>query len=186
LTPPLLLAAALFFLAEGLLWRLAGVYAWLGRLPVFRTLEARIRTLPPYAALALFGTPAVALAPVKFLALYWLAGGHPTWGITTIAAAKIAGTALVARIYQLTRATLITLPWFAWCETQLLNAKKAAYAWWRSTFIGRLAREQWRAVRERFRAWRLRRRTWLARRWAAIRKRFNPAPPATASPDKRP
>lgn len=179
LTPPLLLLAALFFLAEGLLWRLAKFYAWIGQLPPFRGLEARIRRLPPYAALVLFAGPAIALAPVKFLALYWLAGGHPTLGISTIAAAKIAGTALVARIYQLTRETLITLRWFAWSEQRVFALRAAAFEWWRSTAVGRLAIARWQFAKTRFKAWReawrdtwrRRRASWLSLRWSAIRRR---------------
>ncbi len=164
LTPILLLAATLFFAVEELLWRLAAVFALLGKLPVFHQLEQLISSLPPYAALAVFALPAIALAPVKLLALYWLAGGHPALGITTIAVAKIAGTALVARIYQLTRAKLITLAWFAWCEAKVLALRAAAYALWRSLPIGRWIVQHWRG-------WRERSRSWVARRWAAIRRK---------------
>ena len=79
ITPPLLLLAALFFVAEGLLWRLAALYALLVQAAAVRQLESAVRQLPPYGALALFALPAISLAPIKFLALYWIAGGHPPW-----------------------------------------------------------------------------------------------------------
>lgn len=176
LTPPLLLLAALFFLIEGALWRLAACYAWLGKLPVFRQLEGGLTRLPPYGALAVFAIPSVCLAPIKFLALYWIAGGHPALGASTIVLAKIAGTALVARLYQLTRPALVTLRWFAWCEAHILQLRAHAYAWWRASALGRwmiwrwnVAREQWRAWRQR---WKKQSSFWLSARWAAIRRRW--------------
>jgi len=173
-TPPLLLLAALFFLVEGALWRLAGSYAWLGRLPVLRRLEQAIVALPPFGALVTFALPAIALAPIKLLALYWMAGGHPTLGIGTIVAAKVAGTALVARLYQLTRAALVTIAWFAWCEARLLDLRAAAYAWWRGSAVGRWLTWRWAAAREQFRQWRASWRSsgssWLGARWTAARR----------------
>lgn len=164
LTPILLVAATLFFVVEELLWRLAAIFAWLGKLPVFHQIEQWIAALPPASALAIFALPALALAPIKLLALYWLAGGHPGLGIGTIVVAKVAGTALVARIYQLTRAQLLTLAWFAWCEAKVLALRAAAYGLWRNFPIGRWIVQRWRA-------WRERGRSWMARRWAAIRRK---------------
>lgn len=169
LTPPLLALAALVIAAEELLWQLARVYAWLGRLPVFRQLEHWAGSLPPYGALVLFAFPSVALAPIKFLALYWIAGGHPILGGSTIVTAKIAGTAFVARLYQLTRPALISLDWFAWCEAKFLSLRAAAYRLWRESALGRFALSRVRSLREQFRRWRERRRHWLAQRWQAIR-----------------
>lgn len=171
LTPPLIVVAGTFFLIEELLWRLSGVYALLGRLPVFRQMERFTSTLPPYGALTVFAVPSVLLAPVKFLALYLLAGGHPAWGATTIIAAKVAGTALVARIYALTRPALVRLNWFAWLEAKVLAARHAIHEFWRTSLAGRV----FARLRLRFRAWRERRRSWIARRFAAIRQRFKPA-----------
>ncbi len=170
LTPPLLILATAFFLAEELLWRLAAVVALLGKLPVFRQLEQWLSHLPPYGALAVFGLPAVLLAPIKLLALYWLAGGHPALGIGVIALAKVAGTALVARIYQLTRASLLTLNWFARAEAAVLRVRAAAYALWLNTSLGR-----WLSTR--LHNWRARTRSWLARRFQAARRwlRLKPA-----------
>lgn len=102
ITIPLLAAAAVVIFFEEALWRLAKIYEWLGLLPLFHGIETWIRRLPPYPAMALFVGPAAALLPVKLLALYWLAGGHPVLGISTILSAKVLGTAAVARLFQLT------------------------------------------------------------------------------------
>jgi hypothetical protein len=169
ITPVLLAAVAMVIAAEELLWQLAKIYALLGKLPVFRAIENGIRRLPPYGALVLLGLPAVALAPVKLLAFYWLASGHALLGGGTIVTAKIAGTAFVARLYQLTRPALIQIPWFAWCEAQVLRLRASAYAVWADSAIGRLVTRRVHALREKLGAWRQRRRTWIARRWSALR-----------------
>ena len=54
LTPLLLVVATAFFLVEEVLWRLAAVFALLGKLPVLHQLEEWITRLPPYGALAIF------------------------------------------------------------------------------------------------------------------------------------
>jgi hypothetical protein len=158
ITYPLLLIALILLPVEEILWRLAGVLAIIGRLPLFRNLEAWIRGLPPYAALALFGTPALCLMPVKLLAWYWVAGGHPIFGIGTILTAKVAGTAVVARLFQLTQPQLLSIGWFAWAHGKVMALREAAYGLWWKTPAGRW----WRRTREA-------RRHWIHRRWDAIR-----------------
>jgi hypothetical protein len=129
------IAAILLFEEWG--WeRLAAILAWVGRLPGLRWIEGRIRTLPPYAALALFGIPLLTLLPVKLLALYWLGHGHKLLGIGVIIAAKLGGTAITARLFMLTQPTLMKLAWFArWFERwmrfkeRVLSRVKASKAW---------------------------------------------------------
>ena len=107
-------AAALLILFEEWGWEpLARLVGKLARLPVFAWLERRIAALPPYAALVVFFVPALALLPIKVLALYWISLGYRWLGIGTIVVAKIVGTALVARLFQLTQASLMKLAWFA-------------------------------------------------------------------------
>ncbi|MBM3788214.1 MAG: hypothetical protein FJW30_28080 [Acidobacteria bacterium] len=165
ITYPLLAVAAVLLLVEEALWRLAKVYALLGKLPVFRSLETWIAGLPPYGALALFGVPSIALAPIKLLAFYWLAGGHPVLGVSTIFTAKILGTAFVARLFQLTQPKLLAIGWFAWVYRHVTGVRKAAYDLWRFSAAGRLFfrfREAWK-----------RRRGWFNKRWSAIRQKLS-------------
>lgn len=133
---------AIWFIAAILLFeewgweRLAAILAWIGRLPGLRWIEGRIRALPPYAALALFAIPVLALLPVKLLALYWLSHGHPVLGVSVIVAAKLGGTAITARLFMLTQTTLMKLPWFEhlfnrWMrfKDRVLAQVKASRAW---------------------------------------------------------
>jgi hypothetical protein len=152
--------AGIVLLVEEALWRLSGLLALLGKLPVFRAIEAWVRQVPPWGALALFGIPSVALAPIKFLALYWMAGGHPVLGIGTIITAKVAGTAVVARLFQLTQPQLLTIGWFRWSYEKVMALRAAAYGLWWNSAAGRM----WRRIRERNRGW-------IRRRWDAVRAR---------------
>ena len=92
---------------------LARAFAALARLPWLGQLERRISRLPPWAALLAFGVPVITLIPVKLLALYLFGLGHVVWGFCLIAAAKLTGTALAARLFQLTEPALMQMPWFA-------------------------------------------------------------------------
>ena len=118
----LALAAAVLFIEE---WGWRPLTAWAARLaswPPLARLEARIRTLPPRWALAAFLVPAVALFPVKLLALWAIHAGQAALGIAVIVAAKLLGTALVGRLFILTEPQLMQFAWFA-----------AALGWWRRT-----------------------------------------------------
>jgi hypothetical protein len=128
---------ALVLLFEEWGWeRLATILAWFGQLPGLRWIEGRIRALPPYGALGLFAVPLLTLLPVKLLALYWLGHGHKLLGIGVIITAKLGGTAITARLFMLTRTTLMQLAWFArwftmWMafKDKVLTRVKASPAW---------------------------------------------------------
>ncbi len=76
-------------------------------------LERRIAALAPRVALAVLFVPALALLPVKIGAL-WLVGiGRVVPGLAMLVAAKILGTAVVARLFLLTRPQLMCIGRFA-------------------------------------------------------------------------
>ncbi|MBC5763528.1 hypothetical protein [Ramlibacter albus] len=110
-------------------------------------LEARIRELPPYAALVLFIAPSLLLLPVKLLALWLVGQGRMLLGTLVIVAAKIVGTAIVARLFTLTKPALMRLAWF----------ERAYNAWitWKAALLA-IVRESWpwrwaRVVKRRWR-----------------------------------
>ena len=132
---------ALILLFEEWGWEpLARLLARLGRLPVFAQLERLIRALPPYAALAVFFLPALALLPVKILALWLIAKGRAGLGVMVIIAAKLVGTAIVARLFMLTRDSLMRLAWFAHWYTRWVNWKDGLLAQVRASAVWRRAR----------------------------------------------
>lgn len=103
-----------FLLFEEWGWEpLAAIVGRLARLPVWARLEERLRRLPPWGALLAFLVPVVLLLPVKVLALFLFSRGHAATGVTVLVLAKLAGTAVVARIFQLVEGPLMRIPWFA-------------------------------------------------------------------------
>lgn len=153
-------AIALVLLFEEWGWEpLARVLERLGRLPVFAWLERRIRALPPYAALAVFFIPTLMLLPVKLLALWLIGKGRAGLGLLVILAAKLAGTAVVARLFMLTRDSLLRLPWFArwyarwtaWKDTLLAHVRASA-AWQQARRLKAAIRRFFRRRLRRLRA----------------------------------
>ena len=70
------------------------------------------------------------------LALLAIGHGHAAVGVAVLIAAKIGGTALVARLYTLTKPTLLSLAWFAkWHDIfigfkdRMIARLKATTAW---------------------------------------------------------
>ena len=115
---------------------LARPLAALGRLPGVTRLEQRVRQLPPWAAVLAFGGPVLLLVPVKLYAMFLFSHGHAVLGLSIIVAAKIVGTALAARLFQLTEPALMRLPWFArvyglwkiWKDRLLAQYRQSAVA----------------------------------------------------------
>jgi|SRR5205085_11135757 len=142
---------ALLLLFEEWGWEaLAAAIARLSRLPFFAWLEERIRRLPPYAALATFAAPALLLVPVKLLALYFIGAGHGMLGLVVLFGAKVAGTAIVARLFALTQPTLMQLAWFArwyprwkaW-KDRLMDQVRRSPAWLAAGRMKEAVAEQW-------------------------------------------
>ncbi len=151
------LLLALLILFEEWGWEpLQRAMAWLARAPLLRRVEAWIVRLAPGAALAVLLLPSLALVPVKLGALWLLARGQALLGLALIVVAKLVGTAVMARLFTLTRPALLRMPWFA-----------AAYArWtdWKEALLARVrASAAWRAAGE------LRQR--LRGRWDRLRGR---------------
>ncbi len=133
---------------------LARSLARIAQLPGLRGLEKRIAALPPYGALAVFIVPAAALLPVKLLALWFIAKGHAVFGVMVIVLAKIAGTALVARLFILTQTSLMQLAWFArlfarWSafKDRITATVRASAAWRAARRAKAFARRLWRRGR---------------------------------------
>jgi hypothetical protein len=148
---------ALLILFEEWGWvPLANALARLGRLPVVRWIERKIQSLPPYPALLVFFAPSLALLPVKLLALWLIGQGQAFAGVAVIVVAKIAGTAVVARLFMLTQPALMQLPWFArlyqrwtvWKDA--LVARVRASAAWRAIALAKASvRAAWARLKAR-------------------------------------
>jgi hypothetical protein len=178
LTPPMIALAALIMFVEEWIWdHLTTFMAWVGRAPVLRWMETRIAALPPYPAMAVFLLPSALLLPVNIFAVYLTASGHAALGTGILIAAKLVGTAILARLFAICRPSLLTVNWFrrlhdfiGRLKTWLYNsAPWLAVVRWKNALKTRLARftRRWRGGH-------------LRRRWRAViyvlRRRFRKSP----------
>ena len=107
-------ALALVILFEEWGWSpLARGLGRLARRAGVQRLERRIAGLGPRVAFAVLFVPALALLPVKIGALWLLGLGRVVLGLLVLVTAKILGTAVVARLFLLTRPQLMRMGWFA-------------------------------------------------------------------------
>jgi hypothetical protein len=142
---------ALLILFEEWGWeQLQALLARFTRWRLWAWMESRIRALSPYAAMATFALPSVLLLPVKLLALWALSHGHAVLGASVIIAAKLVGTAVVARLFSLTRPALMRLDWFAKTHGRWTAWKTSLLAQVRATWAWRVGRVLKRGVRRMF------------------------------------
>lgn len=132
---------ALILLFEEWGWQpLLAAFRWLERYRIVARVEAWIAGLPPYGALAIFVAPSAILLPVKFIGLWLLANGQLLAAGLLLVLAKIASTALVARIFMLTQPALMQLAWFARLYHWFIPWKEALFARVRASFAWRYGR----------------------------------------------
>jgi hypothetical protein len=173
LVAPLVAGAALVLLLEEWLWNdLAGLAAAISRRLPLAWLEARIRGLPPWAAVTLFGSPTLLVFPVKLVALWLVARGHPAIGFATLVLAKIGGTALLARLYALTEPQLLSIAWFARVRARVLDFKERVHEAIRAAAVYRALRARALQLRAAAAGWLGRGEAGAWRRWwSAARRR---------------
>lgn len=141
---------ALFILFEEWGWYpLKRSMARLMSLPVLAQISRWIGTLSPYGALAALLMPSLVLVPIKLAALWLIHQGHPLLGVSVIVAAKLAGTALLAHLFQLAKPALMRLAWFARIYGKWSAWKAHLLARVRASWSFRLARYLKRVVRRR-------------------------------------
>jgi hypothetical protein len=146
---------ALVVLFEEWGWEpLQRLMARIARLPGLRQLEDMVARLPPWAALIVVLLPSFLLVPVKLFALWLIGVGKGGLGLTVIVVAKIIGTAVVARLFTLTRPALKRLLWFeaiygrwvSWKESVIARVR-LSWAW----RVGRVVKRSVAARMQRFR-----------------------------------
>lgn len=150
---------ALLIVLEEWGWQpLADLLGRLARWQPWARVETAIARLPPYAALVVFALPSLLLLPLKFLALFLIAKGQLVLAGFLFAAAKVGATALVARLFMLTRPALMQIAWFAWAYDRFIPWKNALEEYVRSSYVWRVGRvwkervkraaaAQWRLMR---------------------------------------
>ena len=132
----------LFWLIEEAVW---DAINWceeqIAFLRIIQIVERWLSARTPWQAAGLMLVPALALFPVKFLGLWLIATGHALSGVGVIVAAKLIGTAIVARLYRLCQTQLLSLTWFAAGHRLVLRIS----AWARTTEAWKTA-SRWKAA----------------------------------------
>jgi hypothetical protein len=145
---------ALLLLFEEWGWiPLSALVSKLARLPLWARMEGWIKRLPPWAALLVLGIPTLTLFPIKLLALYLFSIGQSALGLALLIAAKIIGTAFVARLFYITQPTLMQWAWFAKWYPRWKAWKDALMDSMRASFIWQAARTLKTSIKTTLRAW---------------------------------
>ncbi len=172
--PPLSFAlqvvAALILLFEEWGWRpLVEALAYLSRFRVFAWIERTIAGLPPYGALIALAVPTCLLFPLKLLAVYLIAKGQVFAAGCLFIGAKIASTALIARLFLLTKPALMQIGWFAKIYDTVMPWKDALFERIRASWAWRYGRMiKTRVRQEAKRAW-LRAKPWVEEQALRVR-----------------
>lgn len=143
--PPLVLVlqivAALLVLFEEWGWRpLVDALSTLSRFRIWAAFELWVAGLPPYGALAMLVLPTTILLPLKFVAVFLLVNGLYTVATMLFIGAKITSTALIARIFMLTKPALMQIGWFARAFNWFMPWKEALFAQIRASWAWRYGR----------------------------------------------
>lgn len=126
----LLFAAAVVLLFEEWFWaKSTAVAARLGRWPLLSAIESWIRRRGRWSALALFIAPIVVIYPFKAMALYAMAQGYVAGGVVLFIVAKLAATAVFARLYQLTEKAIVRFNWVRGTRAAFLRGRAFIHAW---------------------------------------------------------
>ncbi len=126
------IAAAIIFFEQVLLHYLGLAMAAIARWPPLARLEVWLRGLPPWAALLAFVTPSLLVIPVKLSAVWFALNHRYGLSLASVVIGKMLATALVARLYQVLRPTLIKMAWYLKAETWLFDWRDRLYAFVRA------------------------------------------------------
>lgn len=140
----------------------------IGQLPVIKQIEFFLRSLPTYVALVALCLPWLILLPVKLIAMRLVAHHQPFLGLLVLLSAKVLGTAILARLFSLTRDQVLKIEWFkklyefilrmlAWAKGIIRQSKAYQLAhrqilqtklWWQQRRSGLKGRFFWSQVRK--------------------------------------
>src|SRR5690242_6623932 len=130
---PLWVLLALLFLLEAWLWdHLQTVVARLVALVPLERLKRAIARLvaklPPWAVLFVFAVPLIAMLPLKFLEVYFLAKRNWLGALAVILFVKLAGVGVTAFIFDVTRDKLMQMAWFRRVYAWVMQVRAWAHA----------------------------------------------------------
>lgn len=158
---PFIFVLAILLILEEWLWEKTLVLTQkIANLPVVKQIESLFRKLPPYWALVALCLPWLLLLPVKLLAVRLVSHHKPVLGVVVLLSAKVAGTAILARIFALTRDEALKIAWFKKVYESILFLISWAKQWMKNSKAYQMARVQINSIKE---WWRLRRPSFLGK-----------------------
>jgi hypothetical protein len=149
LTRPLLYLAAVLLVIEEWLWvHASALLRRLCRWPPLAKLETWIRSRSPWQSVSLFLVPViVVLVPAKVACLMLWGHGHHWWALLFLVGDKIVGTAMFARLYQITEPAITTFGSIRRGRDAFLRWREHMYAWLHRQAAYRAARERLRHLK---------------------------------------
>jgi hypothetical protein len=116
-------------------------------------LELWLQTLPPYAAFVALAVPSLMILPAKLAAFALITKGFVFWGSMVFVAAKLIGTAVIARVFSIVQPSLMQLAWFARMYTAWKRWKDALLAKVRSTRAWQQGKALKASITSQLRSW---------------------------------
>ena len=173
LTPPLIVIAAVLMWIEESLWIwLKRLTTTIAQIPLIHQIESAVLQLPPSLTVVVFFLPMLTLFPLKILAVYLATRGLWLASIGVLIAAKVLGTAIVARLYVVCQPKLMSIKWFCRVHDWLVSTRDQLYAAVRSLPFYQAIRTYLAAIKNAAKYFRQsvfgRRGIWA--RWRAIRR----------------
>ena len=165
---PFYFLAAIFILFEEWLWfRLLRVMQAFTSLPIVRAIDPFVRKQNKWVALALFAIPELTFIPVK-MGVFWLFGaGHAFIGTILFVAAKVAGTATFAWMWDMTEPKITELAWVRWIQTRVLMLRLWAHLEVTSSEAYHATMRMVDECRAQYRVWQSQREHWSRRKFRA-------------------
>lgn len=130
---PLWILLALLFLLEAWLWDhlqpvVARLVALIPLAKLKRAIASLVASLPPWAVLFVFAIPLIAMLPLKFLEVYFIAKRNWLGALAVIVFVKLAGVGVTAFIFDVTRDKLLQMAWFRRVYGWVMWARDWAHA----------------------------------------------------------
>ncbi|HWE77861.1 MAG TPA: hypothetical protein VG270_04985 [Pseudolabrys sp.] len=130
---PLWVLLAVLFLIEAWLWDhlqplVARLVAFIPLDGFKRAVARLVASLPPWAVLFVFAVPFIAMLPLKFLEVYFLARRDWLAAGLVIVFVKLVGLGITAFIFDVTRDKLMQMAWFRKVYAWFLRARDWAHA----------------------------------------------------------
>lgn len=146
---------ALFLIFEEWLWDLlTGLGRLLSKLLHLERFENWLTQVSPPVALLAIGVPLLIVTPINIAAIWLLTQGMVVQGLGVEVLAKLLGTLMVARVFNLTKPQLLSYKAIHWVYSSITHWLAWAHERIVETAIYQLSKRLKAQIKEKIRAWR--------------------------------